>query len=84
MAVKAKLILGGFFFEHKLVDEAELVRKNLSDVESVEIDRAERDLLNAERCFFEVTDRQLNLEYVPPERREPLKRFCDTLQQRHD
>jgi hypothetical protein len=26
-----------------------------------------------------VTDRQLNLEYVPPERREPLKKFCDTL-----
>jgi hypothetical protein len=82
MAVKAKLILGGFLLENKLVPEAELVRKNLSDVEGVEIDRAERDLLNAERSFFEVTDRQLNLEYVPPERREPLRQFCDTLQQR--
>jgi hypothetical protein len=80
MAVKAKLILGGFFIENKLVPEAELVRKNLSDIDSVEIDRAERELLNAERAFFEVTDRQLNLEYVPPERREPLRHFCDTLQ----
>jgi hypothetical protein len=28
----------------------------------------------------EVTDRQLNLEYVPPERREPLRQFCDSVQ----
>jgi len=80
MAVKAKLILGGFFIENKLVIEAELVRKNLLDIESNEIDRAEQDLLSAERAFFEVTDRQVNLEYVPPERREPLQKFCDSLQ----
>jgi hypothetical protein len=84
MAVKAKLILGGFFVENKLATEAELVRKNLADIDSVEIDRAERDLLNAERSFFEVTDRQLNLEYVPPERREPLRLFCDSLQNNRD
>lgn len=81
MAVKAKLILGGFFLENKLTTEAELVRKNLADIESVEIDRAEHDLLSAERSFFEVTDRQVNLEYVPPERREPLRQFCDSLQE---
>ncbi len=80
MAVKAKLILGGFFIENKLAPEAELVRKSLSDVDGAEIDRAEKDLLEAERAFFEVTDRQLNLEYVPPERREPLRQFCDSLQ----
>ena len=80
MAVKAKLILGGFFVENKLTAEAELVRKNLQDIETNEIDRAEKDLLNAERSFFEVTDRQVNLEYVPPERREPLRQFCDSLQ----
>jgi hypothetical protein len=80
MAVKAKLILGGFMIENKLESEAELVRKNLSDVDGVEIDRAESELLASDRCFFEVTDRQLNLEYVPPERREPLRQFCDSLQ----
>ncbi len=80
MAVKAKLILGGFFIENKLAAEAELVRKNLADIESNEIDRAEKDLLNADRSFFEVTDRQVNLEYVPPERREPLREFCVSLQ----
>ena len=79
MAVKAKLILGGFFVENKLTAEADLVRKSLSDIDGAEIDRAEKDLLNAERSFFEVTDRQVNLEYVPPERREPLREFCDSL-----
>jgi len=82
MAVKAKLILGGFFVEHQLAQEAELVRKNLRDVDANELERAEADLLAADRAFFEVTDRQLNLEYVPPERREPLQQFCASLQRR--
>jgi hypothetical protein len=80
MAVKAKLILGGFFVENRLEIEADIVRKNLRDVDSAQVERAENELLAADRSFFEVTDRQLNLEYVPPERREPLKRFCDSLQ----
>lgn len=82
MAVKAKLILGGFFLEVKHEAEAELVRKNLSDVDPAHVERAEAELLAAERSFFEVTDRQLNIEYVPPERREPLRRFCQSLLQR--
>jgi hypothetical protein len=79
MAVKAKIILGGFFVENKLEAEASLVRANLRDVSTIEIEHAEAALLAAERSFFEVTDRQLNLEYVPPERREPLRKFCATL-----
>lgn len=80
MAVKAKLILGGFFLEIKHESEADIVRKNLRDVDAAHIERAENELLSADKSFFEVTDRQLNLEYVPPERREPLQRFCDSLQ----
>jgi hypothetical protein len=80
MAVKAKLILGGFFIENRLAAEADLVRKNLDDVDATNIERAELELLAADRSFFEVTDRQLNLEYVPPERREPLREFCSSLQ----
>jgi hypothetical protein len=79
MAVKAKLILGGFFVGNKLAAEAELVRKNLVDVDGAEIERAEAELLAADRSFFEVTDRQLNVEFVPHERREPLQRFCQSL-----
>jgi len=80
MAVKAKLLLGGFFVANKLDAEAEIVRKNLRDVDASHIERAEQELLNADRSFFEVTDRQLNLEYVLPERRAGLQQFCDSLQ----
>jgi hypothetical protein len=80
MAVKAKLIIGGFFVENRLDAEADMVRKNLNDVDANNVDRAKEELLAADRSFFEVTDRQLNLEYVPPERREPLQQFCDSLQ----
>jgi hypothetical protein len=80
MAVKAKLILGSFFVGNKYDAEAELVRKNLSDIDAVHIERAEGELLAADRSFFEVTDRQLNLEFIPDERREPLQRFCASLQ----
>jgi hypothetical protein len=79
LAVKAKLILGGFFLETSHEPEAARVRTNLDDVDAVEIRSAATDLLESPRVFFEVTDRQLNLQYVPPERREPLKRFCDQL-----
>ena len=81
MAVKAKLILGGFFIENKLAGEADQVRDNLQDVSSGQIVRAEAQLLAADQSFFEVTDRQLNLEYIPPERRGPLHEFCLSLQQ---
>jgi hypothetical protein len=79
LAVKAKLILGGFFLEIGREDEAAAVRANLADVERAEIRAAEAELLAADRVFFEVTDRQLNLEYVPHDRREPLQRFCASL-----
>jgi hypothetical protein len=79
MAVKAKIILGGFFIENKRDGEAELVRKNLSDVDAMHIERAEQELLSADRSFFEVTDRQLNLEFIPPERRGPLHEFCSSV-----
>jgi hypothetical protein len=80
MAVKAKLILGAYFVENQREAEAELVRRNLRDIDADELERAEADLLSADRSFFEVTDRQHNLEYVPPERRESLSRFCRSLE----
>jgi hypothetical protein len=45
-------------------------------VPQLEIEHAADELLAAERVFFEVTDHQINLVYVPPERREPLKQFA--------
>jgi hypothetical protein len=79
LAVKAKLILGAFLLGNKLVAEAAQVRDNLADVDPAEIEHACAELLAADRVFFEVTDHQINLEYVPPERRAPLEQFCAEL-----
>jgi hypothetical protein len=79
MAVKAKLILGAFFVYAKHADERDQVRTNLADVPRDQLERARRELLAADKSFFEVTNRQLNLEYVPPERREALVEFCESL-----
>ncbi len=80
LAVKAKLNLGGFFLGAGRDAEAAMVAANLRDVDRQEIASAEREILAADRCFHEVTDRQINFEYVPPERREPLQRFCALLE----
>jgi hypothetical protein len=80
MVVKAKLILGAFFVENGRTAEAERVRDNLRDVPPAAIAAATRDLLAADQVFFEVTDRQINLEYVPPERRAPLEQFSASLE----
>jgi hypothetical protein len=79
LVVEAKLMLGGFFGQHGLEEEAAVVRKNLGDVPPSLVREAEQKLLGAERCFFEVTDRQENIEYVRPERREPLQKFVAEL-----
>ena len=50
--VKAKLILGGFFVAHKLDAEADLVRKNLRDVDGAQIERAEAELLASEQLVL--------------------------------
>jgi hypothetical protein len=81
-AVKAKLMIGAFFVHHRCEREVDLVRSVLRDVERTEIERAETELLCADQAFFEVTQRQDNLEYVPPERRESLRQFCASLEAR--
>jgi hypothetical protein len=79
MVVKAKLMLGGFLVGQGRADAVARVRASLADVDGRVIDAATRDMLAAERSFFEVTDRQINLEFVPPERREPLQKFAAML-----
>lgn len=82
LAVKAKLILGAFMVGNKRTAEAALIAANLRDVDGREIEHAEAELLAADRVFFEVTDHQVNLEYVPPERRDPLRQFAAALIER--
>lgn len=80
MLLKAKLILGGFFFERGLEAEAAQVRANLAGVPQPDIAAAQEHLLNlGERTFWEVTDRQVNFEWVAPEHRPSVQAFINSL-----
>jgi hypothetical protein len=75
LAVKAKIILGGFFLENGLEAEAAVMREHLRDVPAATLATCERELLSAERTYWEVTERQVNLEFINPERRPHVKAF---------
>lgn len=80
LLVKAKLLLGGFFLERGLEAEAARVRANLADVPAAELAALGRDLVDLdERAFWEVTDRQLNFEWTPPERRPHIAAFVTSV-----
>jgi hypothetical protein len=81
MVVKAKVALGGFFQEAGLEAERKLVAANLHGVSREALEAAEHDLVTAERSFHEVTDRQVNLEYLMPERRKHAQAFVRSLVQ---
>jgi hypothetical protein len=81
LPVKAKLILGGFLHGKGLQAEEARLRQNLADVPAATLATAQRDLMTlANPTFWEVTDRQVNFEWVPPEQRPHVKAFIETLQ----
>jgi len=70
LLVEAKVILGAGLREQGLHAEVALVRDNLSGLPAATVTAVESALAHAtERSFWEVTDRQINFEYVPPTRR---------------
>ncbi len=80
LIVKAKAIVGAGLLAAGRGAEAERVRANLADVPPETVARAENDLVNLDdRSFWEVTDRQVNFEWVPPERRASLQQFFGLL-----
>src|SRR5262249_53183915 len=71
--VKAKVILGGFLLENRLAAEVGRVGHNLRDVPAATLAAVSADLLaGGERSFWEVTDRQVPSDWVPPERRQAV------------
>ena len=42
---------------------------------------AEKELLDADKVYFEITDRQLNIEWIAPERRPHVQAFVARLAQ---
>jgi hypothetical protein len=84
LVLKAKLILGGYFLEHSLTAEADRVRQALAGVSAATLNRAEKELMTTtDRSFWEVTDRQVHFEWLPPQRRASVQAFIDSLRTAH-
>lgn len=76
LLVKAKIALGGFFVETGRPAEAARVRENLAALPRPALTKLGQELLAVtDRCFWEVTARQINFEWMAPERREKIRAF---------
>jgi hypothetical protein len=78
--VKAKVMLGGQLLQRGLPTEAERLREHLAHLSKETVSKLSLDLLeNAERSFWEVTDRQAGLEWSTPETRAHIRSFLEGL-----
>ena len=74
--VKAKLIAGGYLHAHGFLREAARVREHLGAVPQPLLGEAVQALLQEQDpIFWEVTDRQVNIDYVGAERRQAIREF---------
>ncbi|UJR84532.1 DUF2254 family protein [Sandaracinus amylolyticus] len=78
MVLEAKLKLGAALAAEG-TEEASLVRDAIADCSPEEIRSARDGLLRAPRTFHEVTDRQVDFRWVPPEQRPALESFVATI-----
>ncbi|MCG3135650.1 MAG: hypothetical protein HMLKMBBP_03372 [Planctomycetes bacterium] len=72
---KAESVLLAWFVENGRADEAAIVRKGLEEAPRAMLEAAHRDLTTTvDPVFWEITDRQVNLDYVEPARRAAVDR----------
>jgi hypothetical protein len=74
--VKAKAIAGAFFLERGLVEEETRLVRHLAPVPAALVDQALKDLLaTTDPVFWEVTDRQMNFDFVDDARKRAVSTF---------
>jgi hypothetical protein len=77
---KAQALLAGYFIESGQTEAAALVRESFRGLEPAFIESLREDLLRVTRQkYWEVSDRRMNMDYVPAERRERMREFFDGL-----
>lgn len=74
---KAQAQLAAYYISKERYDKVEQIARDML-VEPVDrLQSIKREILNAQRQFWEVTDRGVNFDYVEEEFREPLQRYFD-------
>lgn len=77
---KAEAVLAAYFQLRELTAEFAVVRGDMAQAPVAQLRAARNDIAAAtDAVFWEVTDRQTNLDYVPPERRDAVLRLLDVL-----
>lgn len=78
--VKSRAILAGYFLEHAHAAPADRVRESLEGVPAAILEQALGEILNTrERSFWEVTDRQVNFDYVDERQKQRVRSFFEDL-----
>jgi hypothetical protein len=75
MIVEARIKLGASLLAIGADEAAGRVKASLHGIAASDLARCAKDLLDAPRAFHEVTDRQLDLRWIAPERRPHVDRF---------
>jgi hypothetical protein len=80
LLIKAKVVVGAGLIERNRSDLAQLVADNLADLPADLLAQAVAELSAVrERAFWEVTDRQVNVEWMAPAHRACLGPFAGLL-----
>lgn len=77
---KAQVILAGFFLLHDLPQQAHFIGESLKGLDPKFIEKMKDDLLHVRReKYWEISERRFHIDYVPPEHREKIEEFFETL-----
>jgi hypothetical protein len=75
MVIEARIKLGASLLALEETTAAERVKSALVGIEESRLRACAQDLIDAPRAFHEVTDRQLDLRWIPAERHASVSAF---------
>jgi hypothetical protein len=75
---KAQAMLAAYYIKRDKISNVRQIALDMSIEPSDRLASIRDEILNAQRTFWEITDRGVNFDYVEEELREPLKSFFDT------
>ncbi len=77
---KAQAILASYFLLSGQVEPVALIRQSFAGLDPAFVSAIKADLLHATReKYWEVTERRMNIDYVPDAQRAKLREFFDSL-----
>ena len=77
---KSQAILASYFLRAGQTEPAELIRRSFAGLPPAYVAELQDDLLHVRReAYWEITERRVNIDFVPDAQREKLREFLDSL-----